>query len=128
MTPLQIAIEHCANYRGGRCTGMGINDDGSLFRFRSEGKCEIGIPGVRCSYFEECVAPFRPDDLKVRAEHEAAVREYRRAANVPKPNQNVRVCPVCNKRELEYRKKRCYACQEEFEKQANRIKNQKRRV
>ena len=62
MTALQVAKEECANCdSAGNCAGIGIRDDLSLYRFRSEGKCWLapdaeGTIG-RCPHFEECVAP-----------------------------------------------------------------------
>ena len=81
MTPLQVAKQECANYEGaGTCVGVGIRDDGSLYRFRREGgKCWLA-PGpdgaiARCPYFEECIAPL----AKARARN-AATEEQKRAA------------------------------------------------
>ena len=62
MTPLQLAKAECDNCdSAGNCAGIGIRDDLSLYRFRSEGKCWLtpdakGKIG-RCTHFEECIAP-----------------------------------------------------------------------
>jgi hypothetical protein len=56
MNPRQLATAHCANIRNGPpCQGIGIRDDGSLFRLWKAKPCDVNR--VRCSYFEECVAP-----------------------------------------------------------------------
>ena len=81
MTPLQVAKAECANCdSAGNCAGVGIRDDGSLYRFRREGeKCWLA-PGpdgaiARCPYFEECVAPL----AKKRAQA-ASTQEQQHAA------------------------------------------------
>lgn len=62
MTPLQIAKDHCANWRndGKGCLGAIIDDDLQIRRCRPKPKCVLGTPGERCAYFEECVAPMGP--------------------------------------------------------------------
>jgi hypothetical protein len=62
MTPLQVAKAECANCdSAGNCAGIGIADNGSLYRFRQPGKCWLAPDGngqiKRCQYFEESVAP-----------------------------------------------------------------------
>jgi hypothetical protein len=81
MTALQVAKQECANCdSAGNCAGVGIRDDGSLYRFRREGeKCWLA-PGpdgaiARCLYFEECVAPL----AKARARN-AATQDQKHAA------------------------------------------------
>src|SRR6266852_4776166 len=81
MTVLQIANEHCANWRGdGKgCLGAVIDDDLQIRRCTPRPKCLLGAPGVRCLYFEECVAPMAKsirNDL-VRREFEEVVWRYR---------------------------------------------------
>jgi len=45
----------CANYVNGRCLGVGIARNGSLYRFADEGlPCKV-LAGERCGYWEECV-------------------------------------------------------------------------
>jgi hypothetical protein len=62
LTALQVAKQERDNCdSAGNCAGIGIRDDLSLYRFRSEGKCWL-VPDVegriaRCPHFEECVAP-----------------------------------------------------------------------
>jgi len=62
MTPLQTAKAECDNCdSAGDCGGIGIRDDLSLYRFRSERKCWL-IPDTdgrigRCDHFEEIVIP-----------------------------------------------------------------------
>jgi hypothetical protein len=81
MTALQVAKQECANCdSAGNCAGIGIRDDGSLYRFRREReKCWLA-PGpdgaiARCPYFEQCVAP-----LAKAREREAKTQEQKRAA------------------------------------------------
>jgi hypothetical protein len=97
MTPLQIAKDHCANWRndGKGCLGAIIDDDLQIRRCRPKAKCVLGTPGERCAYFEECVAPMAPsiENPKVRAEFDAAVRNYRLAAELPCADE--RPCPIC---------------------------------
>jgi hypothetical protein len=59
MTALQVAKHECANCdSAANCTGIGIADDLSLYRFRQSGRCYLAEqPIKRCVYFEECVAP-----------------------------------------------------------------------
>jgi hypothetical protein len=81
VTPLQLAKAECANCDSvGNCAGIGIRDDGSLYRFRREGEKCCLAPGpdgaiARCPYFEECVAPL----AKARARN-AATQEQKHAA------------------------------------------------
>jgi len=81
MTPLQVAKSECANCdSAGKCAGIGVANDGNLYRFRREGrKCwlapELDGAIARCRYFEECVAPL----AKARARN-AATQEQRNAA------------------------------------------------
>lgn len=77
MTALQVAKEECANCdSAGNCTGIGIHDDLSLYRFRQPGKCYLAEqPIKRCVYFEECLAPLAPARLR-----NAATVEQRRNA------------------------------------------------
>lgn len=124
MTPLQFAKEQCANFEpDGSCKGIGIRDDGSLFSFGKKPKCVLGIPGIRCQYFEECVAPMGFEDPRQREERNEAVRLYRKSSNAPKfAHQTGRICPDCQERELEPRRRYCYVCSEK----RNRIANRKR--
>jgi hypothetical protein len=80
MTPLQVAKAECANCdSAGNCAGIGIADNGSLYRFRQPGKCWLAPDKngqiKRCQYFEECVAPL----AKKRAQA-ASTQEQQRAA------------------------------------------------
>jgi len=80
-TPLQLAKAHCANWDNGDCKGIGIADDGSLFRFQSPRTCILGERGERCEYFEECVAPMAGSILNrlQRKAFEDALEAYRMA-------------------------------------------------
>src|SRR5437762_12218169 len=81
MTALQIANEHCANFRtdGKGCLGAMIEDDLQIRRCVPKPKCVLATPGERCRYFEECVAPMGRSihDPGDRQKFEEAVRQYR---------------------------------------------------
>jgi hypothetical protein len=83
MTPLQIAHAECANYVDGKCLGFQITDDLRTVAGKPLPKCILVTPGIRCTYFEQCVAPMHIEDPKRRSEFEQALHQYRRAANVP---------------------------------------------
>ena len=110
MTPLQLAKEECANCdNAGNCAGIGIRDDLSLYRFRSEGKCRLA-PDVegkigRCPHFEECIAPMaqsRARDAVTPAPKKAAARlahgvhAYEMAV-MPVPTAKHAKCKGCQK-------------------------------
>lgn len=123
MTPLQFAKAQCCNYESdGTCTGVGIDGQGKPKRFSNgKTKCVLGTPGVRCLFFEECVAPMGFEDPRQREERNDAIRLYRLNSNAPKfEHQTGRVCPQCKKRELEPRKRFCYVCSRERKLRANR--------
>ena len=110
MTGLQIAYAHCANWKSdGSCLGAVIDDDLQIRRCCPRPKCLLGTPGVRCRYFEECVAPMAAsiENLIDRAEFEAAVREYRLAAKLQCADE--RPCPVCG-RAMEPGRRFCEVC------------------
>lgn len=127
MTPLQFAKEQCANYRPEGCAGIGIRDNGELYSFGAKPRCVLGTPGVRCSYFEECVMPMGSEDPRVRAERNEAIRLYRVSSNAPKAPQELgRICPVCQRRELEPRRRLCYVCAAESRRKSQRAANTRR--
>lgn len=111
MTALQIARDHCANWLGdGKgCLGAMIDDDLQIRRCCPKPKCVVGRPGQRCLYFEECVAPMMRsiENARLREDFTAAVREYRRAANLPAREE--RCCRICN-RPLQARQRFCRLC------------------
>ena len=111
MTPLQIAKDHCANWRndGKGCLGAIIDDDLQIRRCRPKPKCVLGTPGERCAYFEDCVAPMGPsiDNEDYRRQFQAAVRDYRLAAKLPCAEE--RPCPVCGQA-MEPRRRFCGVC------------------
>jgi hypothetical protein len=110
MTGLHIAYAHCANWKSdGSCLGAVIDDDLQIRRCCPKPKCLLGTPGVRCLYFEECVAPMAAsiENLVVRTEFEAAVREYRLAAKLQCADE--RPCPVCG-RAMEPGRRFCEVC------------------
>ena len=111
MTPLQIAKDHCANWRndGKGCLGAIIDDDLQIRRCRPKPKCVLGTPGERCAYFEECVAPMGPsiDNEDYRRQFQAAVRDYRLAAKLPCAEE--RPCPVCGQA-MEPGRRFCESC------------------
>lgn len=131
MTALQFARLECSNFESdGRCKGLTIADDGRVSRMKNApAKCTLGTAGVRCQFFEECVAPMasriepiRSDLIVRRKEYEEAVREYRLSANVPQAAKRACKCG----RPLEPYKQLCYVCREATRKEANRRKNQNR--
>ena len=111
MTALQIANEHCANFRtdGKGCLGAMIEDDFQIRRCIPKGKCVLATPGERCRYFEECVAPMGRSihDPAHRQRFEEGVRQYRLTANVQAPAP--RKCPACG-RGMEARQRFCPVC------------------
>jgi hypothetical protein len=83
MTPLQVAKAECANCdSAGNCAGIGIADNGSLYRFRQPGKCWLAPDEngqiKRCQYFEECVAPL----AKKRAQAASTQERCKAAASL----------------------------------------------
>lgn len=132
MTPLQWAKAECANYtQSGGCAGIGIHDDGTLFGFGSKPKCVLAS-GLRCIYFEECVLPMGIETNTaqgiIRDKHRNEARKlYRQSLPHALPEMSVhRICPVCNKRELEKGQRLCSDCKVERRREANRRKNEKR--
>ncbi len=129
MTALQIAYAHCANWRkdGKGCLGAMIDDDLQIRRCDPKPRCVLGTAGARCSYFEECVAPMAPsiDNPKVRAEFEAAVRDYRLAAELPCADE--RPCPMCGQA-MEPGRRFCGSCAAARRKESTRRAVQRHRV
>jgi hypothetical protein len=121
MTALQIAQAHCANWRsdGKGCLGAMIDDDLQIRRCHPKPKCVLGAPGERCRYFEECVAPMAAsiENPKVKAEFEAAVRDYRLAAKLPCADD--RPCPICGQ-PVASRRRFCEACADARRKASSR--------
>jgi hypothetical protein len=121
MTALQIAYSHCANWRkdGKGCLGAMIDDDLQTRRCYPRARCVLSEPGKRCPYFEECVAPMAPsiDNPKVRSDFEAAIRDYRLAAEMPCADE--RPCPMCG-RAMEPRQRFCEVCAAGRRKASNR--------
>jgi hypothetical protein len=125
VTALQAAKAECDNCdSAANCGGIGIGDDLSLYRFRSEGKCWFSPDAkgkiTRCTHFEECIAPLAQSRMRAAITHEQkqaaaklakGVRAYEMAV-MPVPTakhakckgcqQNViaprRFCPNCAKR------------------------------
>jgi hypothetical protein len=80
MTPLQAAKAECDNCDGaGNCAGLGIRDDLSPYRLRSESKCWLASDADgrirRCEHFEGIVVP--TVQSRVRA---AVTQEQKHAA------------------------------------------------
>jgi hypothetical protein len=103
MTALQVAKQECANCdSAGNCAGVGIRDDGSLYRFRREReKCWLA-PGpdgaiARCPYFEECVAPAANERLRNAATAEQRIRAKSFADGVREYEMAVLPAPVSAK-------------------------------
>jgi hypothetical protein len=107
VTPLKAAKAHCANFQpDGSCLGIAFRDDLSMYRFRVPGSCVFHErPCQACPYFEEIVLPQVPGSV---------ADEYRRtlAPGVKtsvKP-QSIKLCPECQRRGLEPRRKYCSLC------------------
>lgn len=129
MTALQIAYAECANWRGdGKgCLGAIIDDDLQIRRCYPSARCVLSEPGKRCPYFEECVAPMASsiEDATRRAEFEAAIRDYRLAAELPCADE--RPCPVCG-RAMEPRQRFCEVCAAARRKVSTRLAVERHRV
>lgn len=121
MTALQIAYAHCANWRkdGKGCLGAIIDDDLQIRRCYPRAKCVLSEPGKRCPYFEECVAPMAGSiaNPRVRLEFEAAVRDYRLAAEMPCADE--RPCPLCGQA-MEPGRRFCAVCAAARRRESNR--------
>lgn len=113
MTALQIAKEWCANYNdNGSCLGAEIRDDGSILVCRPKPACVLTKTGVRCLYFEQCVAPnerqfTNPNDVQAWGE---ALHAYRVSTNAQNALARERVCPICGKAAVPHRKRMCLPC------------------
>ena len=84
MTVLQVVKGECDNCDGaGNCVGIGIRDDLSLYRFRSEGKCWLAPDAEenieRCTHFEECIAPLAQSRMRAAVTQEQKLAAARRA-------------------------------------------------
>ena len=119
MTALQAAKAECPNCNSaGNCSGVGIADDLSLYRFRQPGKCYLAEqPMKRCAYFEQCVAPAARVRLREAATTEQRisarrfadrVREYERAI-LPVPTAKYAKCKSCH-RQVYAPKRLCEQC------------------
>jgi hypothetical protein len=86
-----------------------IDNDLQIRRCVPKPKCLLGTPGVRCLYFEECVAPMARGiaNENYRRSFEAVVREYRLAAKLQCADE--RPCPMCG-RAMEPGHRFCEAC------------------
>jgi hypothetical protein len=109
VTALQVAKAECDNCDSvGNCSGIGIADDLSLYRFRQPGKCWLAPDEqgkiTRCQYFEECVAPL----AKKRAQAASTQEQQSAAAGLAKGVHayEVAVMPVPT---VKYAK--CKSCQ-----------------
>jgi hypothetical protein len=83
VTALQVAKAECDNCdSAGNCSGIGIADDLSLYRFRQPGKCWLAPDEhgkiKRCQHFEECVAPL----AKKRAQAASTLEQQRAATSL----------------------------------------------
>ena len=111
MTLLQIAEEHCTNWRrdGRGCQGAMIDDDLQTRRCVPKPRCLLATRGQRCEYFEECIAPMadRIADANRRQAFEEVVRHYR--VDCKLPYEDERACPVCG-RPMEPRRRFCNIC------------------
>jgi hypothetical protein len=129
MTLLQIAREHCANWRkdGRGCLGAIIDDDLQIRRCIPKSECVVGVRGRRCQYFEECVAPMAPSlaDGNYRQSFEEVVRQYRVDCGLPYADE--RPCPVCG-RAMEPRRRFCHICAAARRREATRLAVKRHRV
>lgn len=124
MTPFQFAKEQCSNFNNGACAGIGIKDDGSAYCFGAKPACVLGTRGVRCEYFEQCVLPMDIEPCNARniirrQEQQDMAKMYRRETGAAKPGGHTgRICPQCQHRELEPRRRLCYECASQNKRQA----------
>ena len=129
MTLLQIAEEHCANWRqdGKGCLGAMIDDDLQIRRCAPKPQCVLGTPGQRCLYFEDCIAPMAPSiaEPNYRQSFESVVRQYRVDCGLPYADE--RPCPVCG-RAMEPRRRFCHVCAAAKRKESTRLAVQRHRV
>ena len=128
MKPLQLAHDHCANWRkdGRGCLGAVIDDDLQIRHCRPKPQCLLASPGQRCLYVEECVLPMARsiDNPVQRQQFEEAVRQYRLTARFA-PTET-RPCPDCG-RAMEPRRRFCLACAAARRKASTRTAAAKRR-
>lgn len=126
MTTLQIAHAECANWDGKKCCGFQITNDLRTVAGKPLPRCVLGTPGIRCTYFEECVAPMvkHMEPPSRKAAFEEALYHYRRAANVP---TNAKRCRDCNGVTTST-KRLCSLCAEKRRLASNRISAQQRRL
>lgn len=107
MTPLQFAKEQCSNYQpDGSCLGMGIRDDGSAYSFGRKPRCVLA-DRQRCLFFEECVLPTHRENLILRQQVADVKADYLHSIGVVHKG---RVCPQCQMRILEPRRRLCGHC------------------
>src|SRR5438093_8001705 len=122
MTPLQAAKAECDNCdSAGNCAGIGIRDDLSLYRFRSEGKCWLATDAEgkigRCTHFEGCIAPLAQGRARAAVTQEQkhaatklaeGVRAYEMAV-MPTPITKNAKCRCC-RRDVIAPKRLCEQC------------------
>ena len=122
MTALQLAKAECDNCdSAGNCGGIGIRDDLSLYRFRSEGKCWLAPDAEgkigRCTHFEECIAPLAQSRMRAAVTQEQkcaaaklaeGVRAYELAVMSP-PTAKYAKCRGCQ-RDVTAPKRLCAQC------------------
>jgi hypothetical protein len=133
VTALQVAKAECANCDGaGNCSGIGIADDLSLYRFRQPGKCWLAPDEhgkiTRCQYFEECVAPL----AKKRAQAASTQEQQRAAASLaagvhayevavmPVPTVKYAKCKSCQRR-VSVPKRLCGQCARNSTRKSKRV-------
>ena len=117
-----IADQECANHNSnGSCLGAIIDDDLMIRKCCPKPKCLLGTRGVRCEYFEQCVMPMGRTSLSPldHEEWDKAIREYKRAGNVPGANRGT-ICKRCGKR-AEPRRQYCYICAEWLTREKKRL-------
>lgn len=132
MTPHQFARAECANYDQsiGACKGIGIKDDGSLFSFGRKPACVLANRSP-CPYFEECVLPMGIDPANARNLVRIKERDgarYLYAQFSPTYSKHTgRICPACNERNLEPRRRLCYVCSDANRRATKRESDRKTR-
>jgi hypothetical protein len=115
MTPHQMAKTQCDCYDSGHCLGITLNDQLNLVRFRPENsRCLLAEPIQRCSHFESCILPYKPDSkdsrtaAKLQAEWSEGSHSYRISTGYMA--ESIRLCPQCRKTKISNGRKLCDLC------------------
>jgi hypothetical protein len=129
-TPLGIAQNHCANWDGGLCTGIDFRADGSMFRFRPEGRRCLLSSHERCSYFETAVLPigaskeWQQKYPREAAQFEEGAHFYRVHFGMPGPAPVGRNCSDCGV-QIGPRQRYCAQCRQKHRKATKTMSQRK---